>query len=83
MKATGIVRKIDELGRVVLPIDIRRQRGIEPKDGLEIYVDGEFIIVQKYQPRCVFCGGTEDLHSFKRKLVCKACQTEIDALRPR
>ena len=80
MKATGIVRKIDELGRVVLPIDIRRERGIEPKDGLEIYVDGEFIIVQKYQPRCVFCGGTEEIGEFMGKLVCRACEAEIGSV---
>ncbi|MCG8482598.1 MAG: AbrB/MazE/SpoVT family DNA-binding domain-containing protein, partial [Clostridia bacterium] len=56
MKATGIVRKVDELGRVVLPIELRRNLNIEIKDPLEIYVDGEMIILKKYAPACIFCG---------------------------
>ena len=56
MKATGIVRKVDELGRIVLPIELRRTLNIEIKDPLEIYVDGESIMLKKYQPACVFCG---------------------------
>ena len=54
MKATGIVRKVDELGRIVLPIELRRTLKIEIKDPLEIYVDGESIMLKKYQPACVF-----------------------------
>ena len=80
MKATGIVRQIDELGRIVLPVDIRRERGIEPKDGLEIYVDGEYIVMQKHHPHCLFCGGTEELCNFKGKLVCRSCEIKIGAL---
>ena len=56
MKATGIVRKVDELGRIVLPIELRRTLNINIKDPLEIYVDGESIMLKKYQPACVFCG---------------------------
>lgn len=56
MKATGIVRKVDELGRVVIPIELRRTLGIGEKDPLEIFVDGEEIILRKYEPCCVLCG---------------------------
>ena len=54
MKSTGIVRKVDELGRIVLPIELRRTMGIEVKDALEIYVDGDHIVLKKYEPSCVF-----------------------------
>jgi len=60
MKATGIVRKVDELGRIVLPIELRRTLGIDEKDPLEIYVDQEKIILKKYEPACVFCGNASD-----------------------
>ena len=56
MKSTGIVRKVDELGRVVLPIELRRNLNIEEKDSLEIYVDGNSVILKKYEPDCIFCG---------------------------
>lgn len=55
MKATGIVRKVDELGRVVLPIELRRNLDIKEKDALEIYVDEDKIILKKYEPACIFC----------------------------
>jgi len=56
MKSTGVVRKVDELGRVVIPIELRRTLGIAEKDALEIYVDHEKIILKKYEPACIFCG---------------------------
>ena len=80
MKATGIVRSVDPLGRIVLPIDIRRERGIESKDDLEIFVDGEYIVLQKRRPQCIFCGGHEGLAEFRGKTVCLDCQTSIDGL---
>ena len=61
MKATGIVRKVDELGRIVLPIELRRTLNINIKDPLEIYVDGESIMLKKYQPACVFCGSSDGI----------------------
>ena len=73
MRATGIVRGVDDLGRIVLPIDVRRERGIEPKDDIEIYVDGRDIILQKHRPQCIFCGGHEELVEFRSKLVCLSC----------
>lgn len=73
MKSTGIVRKVDDLGRIVLPIELRRTLNIEIKDSLEIYVDGEQIILKKYQPSCVFCGEAKDVVNFKGKNICKQC----------
>lgn len=73
MKSTGIVRKVDELGRVVIPIELRRTLDIEEKDSLEIYVDGEKIILRKYEPACVFCGNAQEVQNFKGKNVCRDC----------
>lgn len=73
IKSTGIVRKVDELGRVVIPIELRRTLGIDEKDALEIYVDNEKIILKKYEPACVFCGNAEEVHIFKGKNVCRQC----------
>lgn len=73
IKSTGIVRKVDELGRVVIPIELRRTLGIEEKDALEIYVDKESIILKKYEPACVFCGNAEEVQHYKGKNVCREC----------
>ncbi|RKN75042.1 AbrB/MazE/SpoVT family DNA-binding domain-containing protein [Paenibacillus ginsengarvi] len=77
MKATGIVRKVDELGRVVIPMELRRTLGIVEKDALEIYVDGERIMLKKYQPACIFTGSTEDLIYFNGKLVSREAARAI------
>lgn len=73
MKSTGIVRKVDELGRIVLPIELRRTLGIEEKDRIEIFVDGESIILRKYQPACIFCGNAKDIINYKGKNICPDC----------
>lgn len=73
MKSTGIVRKVDELGRIVLPIEMRRTLEIAEKDPVEIYVEGDSVILRKYQATCVFCGGTKDLTQFKGRNVCASC----------
>ena len=73
MKSTGIVRKVDELGRIVLPIELRRTLGIEEKDRIEIFVDGESIIVRKYQPACIFCDNAKDIINYKGKNICPDC----------
>ena len=73
MKSTGIVRKVDELGRIVLPIEMRRTLDIAERDSLEIYVEGDSIILKKYQPACIFCGGVKDLVGFEGKNVCLEC----------
>ncbi|HEY0827536.1 MAG TPA: AbrB/MazE/SpoVT family DNA-binding domain-containing protein [Bacilli bacterium] len=77
MKSTGIVRKVDELGRVVIPIELRRTLGIGEKDALEIYVDGEKIMLKKYEPACVFTGDAEDLIYFRGKMISKNCIPEL------
>ncbi|BDF66741.1 AbrB family transcriptional regulator [Oscillospiraceae bacterium] len=80
MKSTGIVRKVDELGRIVLPIELRRTLDIEEKDSLEIYVDGSSIVLRKYQPACVFCDDATDVVNFKGKIVCQNCLKELAGL---
>ena len=80
MISTGIVRKVDELGRVVIPIELRRTLQIEEKDALEIYVDGERIILKKYQPACIFCGNAAIIKIFKDKNICRDCLDEMKAL---
>ena len=81
MKATGIVRKVDELGRIVIPIELRRNLGIELKDPLEIYVDGEQIIFKKYEPACIFCGNARNMTNFKGKNVCVDCLANLKDLK--
>ncbi len=73
MKATGIVRKVDNLGRIVLPIELRRTLNIETKDSIEIYVDGEDVILKKYEPACTFCGSADETIEFKNKIICQEC----------
>ena len=82
MKSTGIVRKVDELGRVVIPIEIRNQFNIAEKDPIEIYVDGSSIVLKKYEPNCIFCGNTENLISYNDKLICEDCSKKISKLKP-
>ena len=73
MKSTGIVRKVDELGRVVLPIELRRTLNIDIKDSLEIYVENDSIILKKYEPSCIFCGSSDAVKEFKGKNICSTC----------
>lgn len=77
MKSTGIVRKVDELGRVVLPIELRRTLDIEIKDSLEIFTDGPMIILKKYEPQCVFCGEAKEVSNYKGKNICVDCRNEL------
>lgn len=77
MKATGIVRKVDELGRIVIPKELRRTLNIEEGDPLEIFVDGEEVILRKYEPGCVFCGNVKYVVEFKGKKVCTNCIKDI------
>ena len=78
MKSTGIVRKVDELGRIVLPIELRRTLDIAERDPLEIYTEGnDTIILKKYQPTCVFCGDARGVKVFKGKNVCADCAKSL------
>ena len=80
MKATGIVRKVDELGRIVLPIELRRTLDINIKYPVENYVDGDSIMLKKYEPACVFCGSAKDVTEINGKNVCAKCLNEIKKL---
>jgi len=77
MKARGIVRKVDELGRLVLPIEMRRVLDIAEKDTVEIYVEGDNIILRKFQPFCVFCGSTENTLAYQGKHICSDCVKKL------
>lgn len=77
MKSTGIVRKVDELGRIVLPIELRRTLDIAEKDSLEIYVDGPKIILKKYNPACIFCDDASDVINYRGRNVCPSCLKEL------
>ena len=79
MKSTGIVRKVDELGRIVLPIELRRTLDIAEKDAIEIYVDGESIILKKYEPTCIFCGDGRNVENYRGKNICANCMKELRA----
>ena len=80
MKSTGIVRRVDELGRIVLPIELRRTLNIAEKDSLEIYVDGASIILKKYEPTCIFCGDSKNVTNYKGKNICAGCVKELKKL---
>ena len=77
MKSTGVTRQIDELGRFVLPVEIRRALGINLKDHLEIYTENGRIILEKHQPACLFCGSAEDNVTFEGKRICRACLAKL------
>ncbi len=79
MKSTGIVRKVDELGRIVLPMEIRNTLDISPKDPLEIFVENDQIVLRKYEPCCVFCGSASDNVLLNSKRVCKSCIEKLNA----
>lgn len=80
MKSTGIIRRVDELGRVVIPIEIRNKFNIVEKDPIEIYVDRSSIILKKFEPNCIFCGNTKNLIEYNDKLICENCSKKIAEL---
>jgi len=73
MKSTGIIRKVDDLGRIVLPIELRRTLDIAERDELEIYMENDQIVLRKYEPACIFCGSDRRLVSHNGKNVCREC----------
>lgn len=73
MKTTGFVRKVDMLGRIVLPAELRRALGIEADDSLEIYVDDQNIVMRVYKPTCFLCGAGDDFVEYRGKIVCRDC----------
>lgn len=77
MKSTGITRKIDQLGRLVIPTEMRKTYGIGIGDPVEIFTEGENIILRKYQPGCLFCGSLENLLEHDDKHVCISCVDKV------
>lgn len=81
VKSTGIVRKVDELGRVVIPIETRRVLGLNEKDSVEIFTDGESIVLKKYQPSCIFCNEVDNVINHKGKNICNNCIEEMRSIK--
>ena len=81
MKSTGIIRKVDELGRVVIPMELRNNFGIAEKDQIEIFVEGSNIILKKFEPNCIFCGNSKKVSDYKGKLICNKCLKQINSLK--
>lgn len=77
MKSLGIVRRVDELGRIVLPIETRKRMGLEAKDPVEIFVEKDRVILKKYEPTCIFCGESNDVIMYREKRICKNCLAEL------
>jgi transcriptional pleiotropic regulator of transition state genes len=77
MKATGIARPVDPLGRVVIPVELRRSLDIKTDDLLEVFLEGEYIMLKKNEKKCIFCGSTEDIVDVRGKNVCNACIEEM------
>jgi len=77
MKSLGTVRRIDELGRIVLPIETRRRLNLEPKDPVEIFVEKDRVVIKKYEPACIFCGEMLDIVDFKDRKICKKCLADL------
>lgn len=83
MKSTGIIRRLDELGRVVIPIEIRNKFNISEKDPMEIYVEGQNIILKKYETSCIFCENNNSLREYKGKPICETCLKKLQGLAPK
>lgn len=79
MKATGIVRKVDELGRIVLPVELRRTLDIAERDELEIFMDGDNIVLRKHDAACIFCGSASCVTTYREKNICQDCIQELMA----
>ena len=80
MKNSGITRHVDELGRIVIPIELRNKFGISEKDPMEVFVDGSTIVLKKFEPNCIFCGNSRKLSEYKDKLICQKCLQQIKAI---
>lgn len=78
MKVTGIVRRVDELGRIVIPMELRKTMDINDKDAIEIFVEDDKIILKKYNPACIFCGESNNVMMYKGKLICEECAKAIN-----
>lgn len=77
MKETGIIRRVDELGRLVLPIELRRFLEIDERDPVEIFLQDDCVILRKYRPTCIFCGASSDLLEYRGRQLCRACLSAL------
>ncbi len=77
MKSTGIVRKLDELGRIVIPIELRRSLNIKEKDPLEIFVENERIVLKRFSDSCIFCGSGKTVKTYRKKQICNSCLNKL------
>lgn len=77
MKSTGFVKRVDELGRILIPKELRSSLEIESKDSLEMFVDGDRIVLQKYQPACIFCSSADDIVFFEGRRICASCLSKL------
>ena len=77
MESTGIVRKVDNLGRIVIAKELRKVLQIEPGTPLEIYTEGDTIVLRKYEPSCIFCGEASGITDYKGKKICTSCLKEL------
>ncbi|MCH5195991.1 MAG: AbrB/MazE/SpoVT family DNA-binding domain-containing protein [Oscillospiraceae bacterium] len=80
VKSTGIVRQVDELGRVVIPIELRRNLNIDKRDSMEIFVSEDQIILKKYSPSCVFCSNAGNIVKFNEKNICASCLEKLKTM---
>jgi transcriptional pleiotropic regulator of transition state genes len=83
MKPAGVVRKVDQLGRIVLPKSLRKRYQMNEGDPVEILVQGDHIILERYRPKCVFCGNMDRVSEFKERHICADCLTEMNRLKER
>jgi transcriptional pleiotropic regulator of transition state genes len=81
MKPAGVVRKVDQLGRIVLPKSLRKRYLMNEGDPVEILVQGDHIILERYRPKCVFCGNMDEVSDFKERHICSVCLTEMHELK--
>lgn len=81
MKSTGIVRKVDALGRVVIPKELRTTLYIDINNSLEIFTEDDKIILRKYEPSCIFCGQAKNVTSFRNKNICRSCINDFKSNR--
>lgn len=77
MKSIGVVRRIDKLGRIVIPAELRRELDMNIQDPVEMYTEGGSVIIKKYSPSCIFCGEANDVRPFSGKNICPKCMEKI------
>ena len=80
MKPAGVVRKVDQLGRIVLPKSLRKRYQMNEGQPVEILVQGDHIILERYRPKCIFCGSIEEVNEFKERYICAQCLDEMTQL---